>query len=167
MIKTAFRRATTDDAAAIAELVVYSIREICGPAYRNNKRIIGLWCADKTPHNLAQTIDSQDNYTVVGVMEGRIVGVGLLHKYGEIALCYVQPGYLSYGVGKGLLANMERKAKDLGLKTLILKSSLNAVSFYQQHGYIEDGRKEMFLGEIRFQPMRKVLSTRLRLAARP
>jgi ribosomal protein S18 acetylase RimI-like enzyme len=167
MNKPTFRKATIDDAAAIATLVAESIREVCGPAYRNNKRIIGLWCADKTPSQMAQNIGAQNNYTMVGVMDGRIVGVGLLHKYGEIALCYVLPGYLGKGVGRGLLAGMERKAKDLSIKTLILKSTLNAISFYQHHGYVEDGRKEMFLGEIRFQPMRKILSPRLHLSPRP
>ena len=92
-----------------------------------------------------------------------IMGVGLLHRYGEIALCYVHPYYQGYGIGKGLLEDMERKARALKIKTLLLKSSLNAVSFYQLHGYVNDGPREMFLGEIRFQPMRKVLAARLRL----
>lgn len=167
MNRPAFRKATIDDAAQIAALVVHSIQKTCGPAYHNNKRVIGLWCADKTPTNLALTIAQRNNYTVVGVVDGWIAGVGLMHKYGEIALCYVEPGYQHLGVGKGLLSDMERKAKALGLKSMILKSTLNAVGFYQQHGYNQDGPTEMFLGEIRFQPMRKLLSPRLRLPSTP
>ena len=163
MTKPAFRKGTPDDAAAIAALVVDTIHETCAPAYRNNKRVIGLWCADKTPANLAITIGQRDNYTVVAIVDGDIVGVGLLHRYGEIALCYVHPSYQHHGIGQGLLEDMERRARALSIKTLILKSSLNAVSFYQLHGYVADGPREMFLGEIRFQPMRKVLASRLRL----
>jgi len=163
MTEPEFRRATPDDAAAIAALVVTTIHETCAPAYRNNKRVIGLWCADKTPDNLADTIGRQDNYTVVALVRGHIVGVGLLHRYGEIALCYVHPSYQHCGIGLGLLEDMERKARSFRVKALILKSSLNAVSFYQRQGYIADGPRELFLGEIHFQPMRKILSTRLRL----
>ncbi|MEN6472834.1 MAG: GNAT family N-acetyltransferase [Syntrophaceae bacterium] len=163
MTNPAFRKATPDDAAAIATLVVDTIHETCAPAYRHNKRVIGLWCADKTPANLATTIGQRENYTVVAILDGYIVGVGLLHRYGEIALCYVHPYHQHHGIGKGLLEEMERRARALKIRTLILKSSINAVRFYQLHGYVADGPKEMFLGEIRFQPMRKVLASRLRL----
>jgi putative acetyltransferase len=163
MITPAIRKATADDAATIASLMVEAIKETCAPAYRHNKRVIGMWCADKTPANLASTISQRDNYTVVGIMNDRIVGVGLMHRYGEIALCYVHPDYQRHGIGKALLNDMERRASTLKIKTLILKSTLNAVSFYQLHGFIDDGPKEMLLGEIRFQPMRKVLDTRLRM----
>jgi len=165
MIRPLFRKATPEDAAEIAALVVKTIHESCAPAYRNNKRVIGLWCADKTPANLADTIGQKGNYTVVAIIDGHIMGVGLLHRYGEIALCYVHPYYQGRGLGKGLLEDMERKARALKIKTLLLKSSLNAVSFYQLHGYVTDGSKEMFLGEILFQPMHKVLTPRLRLKA--
>ncbi|HQP30695.1 MAG TPA: GNAT family N-acetyltransferase [Deltaproteobacteria bacterium] len=162
MTEPLFRKATPEDAAEIAALVVKTIRESCAPAYRDNKRVIGLWCADKTPANLAGTIGQQGNYTVVAIIDEHIMGVGLLHRYGEIALCYVHPYYQGRGIGKGLLEDMERKARALKIKTLLLKSTLNAVSFYQLHGYVNDGPIEMFLGEIRFQPMRKALTNRLR-----
>lgn len=162
MSETLFREARMTDAKAMADILVRSIREICGPAYGNDKRTIGLWCADKTPATMVRMIADHGYYSIVAETSGAISGLGVLDKSGEIVLCYVIPEVLYQGVGKGILQALEKKARSLRLKELKLKSTLNAIPFYARNGYRPHGDYEMFLGKIPCLPLTKDISRRRR-----
>ncbi|PSP74853.1 hypothetical protein BRC81_16875 [Halobacteriales archaeon QS_1_68_20] len=53
----------------------------------------------------------------------------------EVTGVYVHPEAASQGVGSAVLADLERRARAGGVATLGLSASLNAVAFYEDHGY--------------------------------
>lgn len=162
MVKMYIREAQAADAEAMAGILVRSIREICGPAYGNDKRVIGLWCANKTPTMMTRMLADPGYFSVVAETPDGLRGLGMLDRQGEIVLCYVLPEVLYQGVGKGILIALEKKARELGFKQLKLKSTLNAVPFYARNGYRPQGDYEMFLGQIPCLPLTKDISRRIR-----
>lgn len=53
----------------------------------------------------------------------------------EVTAVYVHPDHARAGVGSTLLAHLEGFARGLGCTSLTLRSSLNAVEFYERAGY--------------------------------
>jgi len=139
---TIIRRASPQDAAAAAEVLQRSIREVCGPDYGNDPELLDPWCANKTSANLSHWISQPQHDLIVaeqsdaGQIVGRLVGVGLLDlKAGVIKLCYLVPEALSQGIGKALLQTLEQSARAHGHTQLRLESSLTARDFYLRQGY--------------------------------
>ncbi|UIP00864.1 GNAT family N-acetyltransferase [Halobaculum sp. CBA1158] len=80
---------------------------------------------------------------------GRVVGFGTLvpdsrdyldddagvDPAGAVEAVYVHPDHAGAGVGSLLLSDLEREARDRGLASLGMHASLNAVGFYERHGY--------------------------------
>lgn len=52
---------------------------------------------------------------------------------------YVRPDRVRQGVGSALLAALEAAAGEQSLLRLTLKATMNAVPFYERHGYISEG----------------------------
>lgn len=59
----------------------------------------------------------------------------LNHEENEIEALYVSPGAVRRGVGKAILQKREERAKDVGIRSLRMDASLNAVPFYRGAGY--------------------------------
>ncbi len=54
---------------------------------------------------------------------------------GEVRAVYVHPAAARQGVGSAILAALERRARERDVGSLGLWASLNAVPFYEAHGY--------------------------------
>jgi putative acetyltransferase len=54
---------------------------------------------------------------------------------GGVRAVYVDPDHTGEGAGSALLERLEAAARDRGLASLGLQSSVNARSFYEAHGY--------------------------------
>lgn len=140
-VQPVIRLANPEDAAQACQVLIRSIREICGPDYGNEPTILDQWCANKTVANVTAWITNPDLYLIVAAtpMLG-IVGVGMLHRpLGRVALCYLIPEVLHQGVGKRLLAALETEAHTLGHSYVHLESSLTARDFYVRNGYQPNG----------------------------
>ncbi len=75
--------------------------------------------------------------------EGRMVGVAALQDLGEgvgrVRYVYILPGYQRRGIGTALVAQVEWKAKEIGLrklKVLTIGKADWAVDFYEKLGYV-------------------------------
>jgi N-acetylglutamate synthase-like GNAT family acetyltransferase len=76
---------------------------------------------------------------VVAEADGHLVGFGTLNvEKAEIDAVFARPDCLRSGVGGKLLVSLEQLARDAGIKTLGLSSSLNAVRFYEAGGYKQE-----------------------------
>jgi N-acetylglutamate synthase-like GNAT family acetyltransferase len=87
---------------------------------------------------------------LVGIAENKLVAMGALKilstTEGEIKRMRVDPAYQKRGYGQKILSLLEEKAKEKGLKTLILDTSTIqtvAQHFYKKNGYDEFKRKHM------------------------
>jgi putative acetyltransferase len=126
------RRATSVDAQEIYHLHIDSIRMICAADYTPEQ--IKAWADPKQPQDY---IDAMANGEIIFVAEESDRLSGFASLFGsEVRAVYVSPAAVRKGVGAALLAAVESKAIDAGLKTLDLRSSLTAVPFYVSQGYV-------------------------------
>ena len=80
----------------------------------------------------------------VAQVNGRLAGVVALEA-GEVYSFFVAPDRQGRGVGRELLAFVEGRAREQGVRHLFLSASLTAVGFYEHLGYrrtgeVSDGR---------------------------
>ena len=72
----------------------------------------------------------------VAVADGSVVGFSELDReQGEVKAVYVEPAWSRRGVGRALLAELERAARGHHLAELRLEASLTAEPFYLALGY--------------------------------
>lgn len=127
------RRATPDDVTAISIAHHAAIRQICSSAYSPEQ--IDAWTSALTIDRYEAAMDRFD--FVVAELEGRVVGFAIADLPGaELNALYVAPSAGGRGVGSALLEAAEARARAAGVARLTLKATLNAVSFYEEAGYV-------------------------------
>jgi N-acetylglutamate synthase-like GNAT family acetyltransferase len=137
------RRARPSDAPAICSLHVAAIREVCSAVY--DARQIEGWAATKRPERYLAQIESEPFF--VAESDGELAGFALLGTAtSEVRAVFVRPAWLKRGVGRTLLATLERDARHLGWTQLVLRASLNAVGFYEANGFVAGARASIRFG---------------------
>jgi len=82
---------------------------------------------------------------------GEVVGFGLLRPYSPIPTLsqaaeityFLKPGFTGQGIGKTILDDLQQKAKERGITTILASvSSLNeeSLAFHRKNGFTECGR---------------------------
>lgn len=136
---TTVREMTPDDVEAVLALHADAARAFGPRAYDDEQ--VAAW-ADKPdgvePYVEALADEGSDQF--VAECDGAVVGWGQLdHERaddaGEVTAVYVDPAHARTGVGSALLTRLEDRARERGLRRLSLHASLNAVGFYERHGY--------------------------------
>jgi GNAT superfamily N-acetyltransferase len=153
----AVRQAEPRDVHAAADVLRRSITESCALDHRGDADTLGKWLANKTPQNFLSWLASDDNFCVVAEANSQVVGVGLLHRSGEIRLCYIAPGAQRKGIGKTIYLALEEHAKAWGLKSLRLESTVAARQFYERLGFRSAGMVTPGFGISHCHPYEKQL----------
>jgi GNAT superfamily N-acetyltransferase len=129
------RRAREEDAEGIRRVHVKAIRDIAHSHYSPAE--IDAWAGPHQPEHYLDSIRNKEFY--VAEEDGAVIGFGTLNsEENEIEAVYVSPEVLRHGVGSAILRQLEERARKLGLKSLRLYASLNAVPFYRSAGYEAD-----------------------------
>jgi GNAT superfamily N-acetyltransferase len=139
------RVATVGDAETVCQVLRRSITECCVEDHENDAQRIAEWLANKTTENVERWIAAEGNYSVVVEAERGVVGVAMLIRSGELALCYLLPEARFRGLGKAMLAAIEAEARRRGLERVELESTQTAHAFYTRNGYLDCG-----VGNVRF-----------------
>lgn len=127
------RRAVVSDAPTIAQVHAASIREVCSEVYPGPQ--IERWASTKRPERYLQSIAHSAFF--VAELDGELVGFSHLDlESGEVHAVYVRPDRLRRGIGALLLVAVEAAAREAGLERIALRSSLNAVRFYEAQGFV-------------------------------
>ncbi len=153
----AVRKAEPKDAETAAEVLRRSITELCALDHHGDADTLAKWLANKTPQNFLSWLAKEDNFCVVAEANGQIVGVGLLHRSGEVRLCYLAPGVQGQGLGKAIHLALEEKARAWGLRRLYLESTVSARLFYERVGYRSAGAAKPGFGISHCHPYEKTL----------
>ena len=127
------RQATAADRASICGVHRSSARSLGGGFYTHEE--IERWVAAMTPDRYTPHIDEM----VVAEEHGAVVGFAWLGAEGAIHAVYVAPGAAGKGVGSALLKRVEEIAAGRGQTRVTLDASLNAVPFYERHGFVAEG----------------------------
>lgn len=140
-METQVREAVPADAHAIRDVHLASIEGLAGDHYDDEQ--VGAWAHDRDPDEYP--IESPETEFLVADCGGTIVGFGWMKPDaddyieaavdGEITAVYVHPSVSGEGVGSAVYAALESRARSAGASSLGLWASLNAVSFYESHGY--------------------------------
>lgn len=132
------RPATPEDAPTILDAHVASIRAF-GPRTYDDRQV-AAWATKDGPEQYP--IEDDDQYLVVAEVAGHggtadeLAGFGAVDlDDGEVWAVYVHPDHARAGVGSALLADLEETAREDGFESLTLVASLNAVGFYERHGW--------------------------------
>jgi len=148
------RPATADDRAALPTLHTAAVREFGPKSY--DAEAVRQWAkaCGRSPEDYETP---PDEHFTVALREDAVAGFGhVVPAVGEVHAVYVHPDHTRCGVGSTLLAELEGFARGLGLPSLSLQSSLNAVGFYEMAGYERVDESES-PGGLRVMEMEKVL----------
>jgi GNAT superfamily N-acetyltransferase len=140
------RIAELRDAEPAVSVLRRSITELCVADHRNDPATLQAWLANKTVENFHSWLTSANNFCVVTELDGRVNGVGLVNRAGEVQLCYVAPESQHHGFGRAILTALEQQAAVWGLEKLHLGSTLSARAFYENHGYRATGESTCGFG---------------------
>ncbi len=148
------RKAVSGDVDCICEVNRQSIVQLDTEIYDEHQML--AW-ADAVEPGL-YPIEADDVQFYVAESAAGIVGIGWCKpdadEYfsevvdGEISGMYVHPNAAGRGVGTQLYDHLEALLSDSGVSTLGLWASLNAVSFYEKHGYQEVSEQCVSYGDV-------------------
>lgn len=153
---------TLEYSKELCELIKESIIMNCSVDYNNDPQVMKKWLANKTPDNISQWIDSENNISLAAfdTSKNQIAGFALMSKNGEILLNYVLSAYLYQGVGKALLNEMEQVARSSRIKALSVVSTITAKNFYERNGFVKNGEPEYVGAILGDFPLIKNLNTK-------
>lgn len=129
------RAARHDDAAALANVLVRSITELCVLDHFGRQDVIALWTSNKTPESVARWIEGGETAMFVAEDGGQILAGGGVRPDGEINLNYVAPEARFRGVSKRMIAELEGHLRSLGVDEARLESTQTARDFYLSVGW--------------------------------
>lgn len=139
------RQAKVEDAEAALELVRRSIVELGREDHQGDRLTLEGWLANKTLKNMQAWITMIGSVMVLAEREGRLAGVAAFTGAGDLILLYVSPEDRFKGVSKALLAECERRAKEMRLPMLRLTTSVTARRFFLDRGYeVEEEATDIF-----------------------
>jgi GNAT superfamily N-acetyltransferase len=152
------RPAAAADASAACVVLRRSIRELCAADHGHDEAVLASWLANKTPENVRAWLEAPGSFGVVAVEDGQVRGFALVHRHGEIALCYLVPEVQHRGAGQLMLRALEDQAARWGLSAVTLTSTATARAFYEGHGYVVNGAPVSSHGLRTAYPMSKALA---------
>ncbi|WP_319557318.1 GNAT family N-acetyltransferase [Thiomicrorhabdus sp.] len=127
------RPAETSDTEKIAATHKASIETICSNFY--NSQSIAGWVEILSPAIYEDAIENK--VMILAEENEEILGIGILDlAEGEIGAIYIHPKAKGKGYGRKLLLELESIALKNNVTQLALCSTMNALGFYQHHGYI-------------------------------
>jgi putative acetyltransferase len=126
------RRAHFEDVSAVLRLIEASVEHGCRDHYAPaQRRAVYLTYAESLFVDVIQPFD-----TIVAEREERILGAAQLDpQAGRLRALFVAPGLQGRGLGRVLLAAVERLARAHGLRAIDGAMSMNAVGFYRHAGF--------------------------------
>ncbi len=121
------RRAISADAKAICELHRAAVLRLEGDTY--SKEQVEVWAGALAPERY---LVGMRDFEFFVAEEGRVLGFLILNLEGaELNAVYVHPDAAGRGIGRRLCETAESLARERGLTELKVKSTVNAVGFYE------------------------------------
>ena len=106
-------------------------------------------------------LDSKAFHLIILGDDGSALAVGRLQlnspEEAQVRYMAVDPAHQGSGLGRKILEALEKRARDQGVKQIVLNARENAVGFYTRQGYKALGPGETLFGEVKHTRMRKDL----------
>ena len=125
------RKAKREDAKAAWDIRNAAILNQCIGHYSPNA--LKIWTGGELSEDFANAVE-KDFY--VATYDDDVVGTGMIHlERGKIDAIFVDPSHMRKGIGTTIVRFLEDIARNHGLETLTLESTLNAAPFYRACGF--------------------------------
>ena len=142
-MKIEFEKAKSSDYKEIHTVMQTSAREISRKAYHEEvAKIFDKFYSDRTPDYIKQTLETPNNHTLLAKSDKRIIGfiqLEVINKSGTISHLYILPGFEGNSVGTQLFNLIKEKAMLLKIDKFLVESTLNALSYYERLGFVNNG----------------------------
>ncbi len=126
------RGARVSDARDMHELHVRAVDAFCRGHYSDDQ--VKVLLIGRTADGYLPAIEHDEMF--VAESDGRMVGFGHATQ-GEVQALFVDPDWAGRGVGSALLGHALQPAARGHDGPIQLKSTLNAVGFYEAHGFVQ------------------------------
>ena len=142
-MKVDYEKATLQDYEEIHAVMQTSAREISRKSYF--KKLVDKFdrfYIEKTKDYIKQTLENPDNLTIVAKDKNRILGfiqLKVSKQNATISHLYILPGYEGNSIGTKLFNLMKEQAMQLKVPKLKVESTLNALSYYEGLGFVNNG----------------------------
>ena len=147
------RPALEDDAGEISAVILRALREVNAKDY--TAEIIARVGRSFSPDAVRQLIGKR--MVLVAAVGNRIVGTASLDG-SVVRTVFVAPDVQAQGIGKQLMAEIERITRERNIGLLTVPSSVTAESFYARLGF--KAVRDSYHGDERTIIMERVLSDR-------
>ena len=132
------REANSSDYIVMDKIFRVSAKEFCSRSY--NKQIIESWAGTSWPDRFCKNSESGDEQYVFTI-SGKVVCFGSINlEQQTLVSLFVYPEQSGKGIGQSMLEFLVSRVISMNISVLKIDSSLNAVNFYQRHGFVEVGR---------------------------
>ena len=136
--KLLIRGARVSDARDMHELHARAVDAFCREHYSEEQ--VQVLLIGRTAEGYLPAIERDEMFVMES--DGLMAGFGHATQ-GEVQAVFVDPGWARQGVGSALLEHALRLAERGHEGPIQLKSTLNAVGFYEAHGFVEVGATEL------------------------
>ena len=136
------RRLGVDDHSNVRHLHARSMRSQSGDALSDSE--IAAFLAYVGSPAYSDSLLAEEVYGAL--VDGQLIGTASWHVNGDdgetarIASVFVHPLFVRLGIGGRLLAEVEARALRSGFDRLGTSATINAVAFFERHGYQEASR---------------------------
>jgi len=128
------RKASEADKENISNLHIASIKKLCSNHYTHEQ--LNAWTSVLTPSVYDQAL-KEKIVLVAYDSQQNLQGLGILDiENSEVSAIYINPDVAGKGIGTKLLNELEMTARNSKIFRITVHSTLNAKSFYMNHGYI-------------------------------
>lgn len=138
------RRLREEDAVAVSELIVTTIRISNAKDYP--EELMEELVKTETPEHVLQRASWTHFY--VAEEAGRIIGCGAIGPYwgkedeSSLFTIFVHPAHQGKGIGRAIVGTLEQDEFGLRAKRIEIPASITGLPFYQKMGYsFKDGRE--------------------------
>lgn len=132
-----------DDAAALTELYVRSVRHYGPHAYTGEQ--VTAWAATAEAGRTAMRCGDGRHVLVAHDDGGQVLGFGDLEPDGHLDMLYIAPEAEGLRVGSLLYAALEDHARGRGLSKIFVEASELARPLFERRGFIVLGRNDLSL----------------------
>jgi N-acetylglutamate synthase-like GNAT family acetyltransferase len=145
------RSAREEDANEISAVILRTLREVNAKDYP--REIIERIESSFSPSAVLQLIGKRTVF--VAVIGDRVMGTASLDE-NVVRTVFVSPDVQARGIGKLLMAEIERTARERNIPGLIVPSSISAETFYARLGF--KAVRDSYFGEERTIIMERSLA---------
>lgn len=106
---------------------------------------VELWANRGTDDNIWRKRINEE-YFIVSESNDQIVGFCSLQSTGYLNTFFIHKDFQKQGIGKALLSNVEKHARELKIKEISADVSLTANGFFRKNGYEDLGQQTICIG---------------------